>query len=75
MGSLARIGFFDSETRLILMNKDRPTYRTFLYDLLKLDSMSTDESVKAEKLITERLLELGICKEDQAATRTAKAIM
>ncbi|KVH94061.1 LOR/SDH bifunctional enzyme, conserved domain-containing protein, partial [Cynara cardunculus var. scolymus] len=75
MGSLARIGFFDSEVRLILRNKDRPTYRTFLYELLKIQSRTSDEPVKAEKLITDRLLALGICKEDGAATRTAKAIL
>ncbi|KAI3714455.1 hypothetical protein L6452_21409 [Arctium lappa] len=75
MGSLARIGFFDSEVRLILANKDRPTYRTFLYELLKVQSRTSDESVKVEKLITDRLLALGICKEDGAAIRTAKAII
>ncbi|KAI3754136.1 hypothetical protein L1987_53914 [Smallanthus sonchifolius] len=77
MGSLARIGFFDSEVRPSLTNKDGPTtYRTFLYELLEFDSsINSDESVKAEKLITERLLALGICKEDEAAIRTAKAII
>ncbi|KAM0037320.1 putative oxidoreductase [Helianthus debilis subsp. tardiflorus] len=81
MGSLARIGFFHNEVCPILTNKDRPrprpaTYRTFLFALLELDnSDDDDESVKAEKLISERLLALGICKQDEAAIRTAKAII
>ncbi|KAJ0772296.1 putative saccharopine dehydrogenase (NAD(+), L-glutamate-forming) [Helianthus annuus] len=84
MGSLARIGFFHNEVCPILTNKDRPrprpaTYRTFLFALLELDNSDDDddddESVKAEKLISERLLALGICKQDEAAIRTAKAIM
>ncbi|XP_076945258.1 alpha-aminoadipic semialdehyde synthase-like [Bidens hawaiensis] len=74
MGSLARIGFFNSEVHPILTNKDRPaTYRTFLFELLEVNN--SDESVKAEKVITERLLARGICKEDEAAVRTAKAII
>ncbi|KAK1440878.1 hypothetical protein QVD17_06711 [Tagetes erecta] len=77
MASLARMGFFDCEVRPSLTNKDKlTTYRTFLYELLELhSSINTDESVKAEKLITERLLALGICKEDEAAIRTAKTII
>ena len=80
MGSLARLGFFNSEVCSILTNKERPTYRTFLYELLgEFESSSNnkdDEFVKADKLITDRLIGLGICKEDGvAATRTAKAIM
>lgn len=77
MASLSRIGFFNSEVRPTLTNKDKlTTYRTFLYELLELHgSINADGSVKAEKLITERLLALGICKEDEAANRTAKAIM
>lgn len=75
MGSLARVGFFDSEVRSFLTNKDRPTYRTFLYELLEFRSMNSDKSVKEEKLIAERLLALGICKEDETAIRTTKAIL
>ncbi|KAK1416425.1 hypothetical protein QVD17_32216 [Tagetes erecta] len=77
MASLARIGFFDGEVRPSLTNKDKlTTYRTFLYELLELhNNINTDESVKPEKLITERLLALGICKEDEAAIKTAKAII
>ncbi|KAL8226221.1 hypothetical protein R6Q57_018778, partial [Mikania cordata] len=76
MGSLARIGFFDSKIHLVLTSKDRPTYRTFLYELLEFhSSINSDESVKAEKLITERLLALGICKDNEAAIRTTKAII
>nr|XP_043627742.1 alpha-aminoadipic semialdehyde synthase [Erigeron canadensis]XP_043627743.1 alpha-aminoadipic semialdehyde synthase [Erigeron canadensis] len=75
MSSLLKLGFFNSEVILILTNKDRPTYRTFLYELLKFHSTGSNESVKAEKLITERVLALGICKEGEAATRIAKAII
>ncbi|KAL4589354.1 hypothetical protein LXL04_002260 [Taraxacum kok-saghyz] len=77
MGTLARIGFFDGEVSLILTNKDkdRPTYRTFLFELLKIESRKSDESVKPDKLITERILTLGICKEEGTAIRTTKAIM
>ncbi|GJW49376.1 alpha-aminoadipic semialdehyde synthase, partial [Tanacetum coccineum] len=80
MGSLARLGFFNNEVCSILTNKERPTYRTFLYELLgEFESSSNnrdDDVVKADKLITDRLIALGICKEDgAAATRTTKAIM
>lgn len=77
MGTLAKIGFFESDVSLILTNKDkdRPTYRTFLFELLKIESRSFDESVKPDKLITERIIELGFCKENGTAIKTAKAIM
>ncbi|GJZ44296.1 alpha-aminoadipic semialdehyde synthase [Tanacetum coccineum] len=80
MGSLARLGFFNNEVCLILTNKERPTYRTFLYELLgEFESSGInrdDVFVKANKLMTDRLITLEICKEDGvAATRTAKTIM
>ncbi|CAK9143275.1 unnamed protein product [Ilex paraguariensis] len=74
MGTLARIGFFNTEPLPILKNKKRPTYQTFLLELLQIESKNVCESMMGEVNITERIVALGLCKERGTAMKTAKTI-
>lgn len=74
MGSLARIGFFDSEAHPILTLTKRPTFRAFLLELLKIKSEDFDGTNTAEH-ISERILALGLCKVQVTALKTAKTIL
>lgn len=75
MGTLARIGFFSTEIHPVLSNGKRATYRTFLCELLKIESKNMAGPMMGEDDIRKRIVELGICKEEGAAVRTAKTIM
>ncbi|XP_031256050.1 alpha-aminoadipic semialdehyde synthase isoform X2 [Pistacia vera] len=75
MGTLARIGLFSAEAHPILKNGKRPTFRMFLCEILKVDSKNMDETLKEEKGISERILSLGFCKEQETATSAAKTIV
>lgn len=75
MATLARIGFFDTEAHPILKDGKKPTFRTFLLELLKSKSEDVDGPLIAEKDITERIVTLGHCKEQGTAVKTAKTIM
>lgn len=75
MGTLSRIGFFDSEAHPILKNGKRPTFREFLFELLEIASEDLSGPLIGEKNIMERILLLGHCKEQGTALRTAKTIM
>lgn len=73
MATLARIGFFDTEAHPILKDGKKPTFRTFLLELLK--SEDVDGPLIAEKDITERIVTLGHCKEQGTAVKAAKTIV
>ncbi|KAM3741687.1 hypothetical protein ACB098_07G015600 [Castanea mollissima] len=73
MATLARIGFFDTEAHPILKDGKKPTFRTFLLELLK--SEDVDGPLIAEKDITERIVTLGHCKEQGTAVKAAKTII
>uniref|UniRef100_A0A7N0T431 Saccharopine dehydrogenase n=1 Tax=Kalanchoe fedtschenkoi TaxID=63787 RepID=A0A7N0T431_KALFE len=76
MGTLARLGLFDLASHLCLNQEKGPTYRTFLHDLLKAHSTgSTNDAVKGEKELAERILSNGYCKKRETATKTAKTII
>ncbi|XP_022888117.1 alpha-aminoadipic semialdehyde synthase [Olea europaea var. sylvestris] len=75
MGSLARIGFFSTEVIPILENQKRPTYRTFLFSLLKTRNGNLNETAIWEKDIMETIVSLGLCKETETAIQTAKTIV
>jgi alpha-aminoadipic semialdehyde synthase len=75
MGTLARIGFFSTETHPILEGEKRPTFRTLLHELLKIKSEEMDGPLIAEKVITERIVSLRHCKEQRTAVKAAKTIM
>lgn len=75
MGTLAKVGLFDTEAQMILKNSERPTFRTFLLKLLKLEKEDSDKASVGEKEIARQLLILGHCTEEGTALRTAKTIM
>jgi alpha-aminoadipic semialdehyde synthase len=75
MGTLSRIGFFNTEALCILKNGERQTFQKFLLELLRLHGDNFNASTLSEKGITERIIELGLCKERETAVKTAKTIM
>ncbi|KAF8393706.1 hypothetical protein HHK36_021953 [Tetracentron sinense] len=76
MGTLDKIGFFDTEPHPVLEEGKKPTFGTFLDELLKIKSKIEilDGTVRDEKEIVERLVTLGICKEPSTAMKTVKTI-
>lgn len=75
MGTISRIGFFNPEPHPFLKNEKRPTFRAFLFELLKISREDPTGPLTGEKNIKERILSLGHCKEQGAASKTAKTIM
>ncbi|KAL6911598.1 hypothetical protein ACP4OV_000403 [Aristida adscensionis] len=81
MGTLSKIGFFDAVNHPLLQEINRPTYRSFLYELLNANNISTtttkeDAEVSGghdDELIS-RLLILGHCREKEIAVKTVKTI-
>ncbi|CAL5375673.1 hypothetical protein CsSME_00008955 [Camellia sinensis var. sinensis] len=75
MGTMARIGFFNTEADPILKNEIRPTYVSFLLELLSIQSQNLAGTVMGEKDVMERVIALGLCKEQGMAAMTAKTII
>ncbi|WOG94156.1 hypothetical protein DCAR_0313449 [Daucus carota subsp. sativus] len=75
MGTMARIGFFDAQVHPILENGKKPTYKSFLLELLKDDGKNLIGTTHIEEAIAERIISLGLCKERGTAARTAKTII
>ncbi|KAL7096184.1 hypothetical protein ACP275_10G067200 [Erythranthe tilingii] len=76
MGTLARIGFFNTEEIPILKNEARTTYRTFLLSLLDCNSTKgIEEQIINQKWIADRVLDLGLCKDRETSLKTAKTIL
>ncbi|GKV03738.1 hypothetical protein SLEP1_g15988 [Rubroshorea leprosula] len=75
MGTLTKIGLFNSEAHPVLEHEIRPTFRYFLSDLLKIDSEARNGGPIGEEEIAQRILELGHCKELGTATKAAKTIL
>ncbi|CAM8945341.1 unnamed protein product [Rhodiola kirilowii] len=75
MGTLARIGLFDSGAHPSLNVEKSPTYRTFLQQLLNVKSTSTNEDAMGEKELAERILSNGYCTKHEIAAKTAKTII
>ena len=76
MGTLARIGLFNTEPHPLLKERKRPTFRTFLLELLKVKGdVPFDGSLKGEENIVERISRLGYCKDKGTAVKAAKTIM
>lgn len=75
MGMLFKIGFFCTESTLNLKDGLRPTHRAFLLGLLRNNGTILPESVIDEKYVTDRILALGLCKDEDTAVKTAKTIM
>jgi len=75
MGTLSRIGLFNDEAHSLLTDEQRPTFRKFLFELLKVVSADLDGPLIGENDIMERILAQGHCKDRKTARKTAKTIM
>ncbi|CAL9771345.1 unnamed protein product [Musa acuminata subsp. burmannicoides] len=77
MACLARIGLFETENHPMLGGAQRPTFASFLNELLAdKNSASTNTlgSTENEQEMIKRLIMLKYCNDDAAATRTVKTI-
>uniref|UniRef100_A0A803MFB7 Saccharopine dehydrogenase (NAD(+), L-glutamate-forming) n=1 Tax=Chenopodium quinoa TaxID=63459 RepID=A0A803MFB7_CHEQI len=74
MGTLARIGFFDTEAQTILKSSERPTFVTFTLKLLDIEETLSGSDI-GETDIAERIISLGHCKEQAVALKTARTII
>ncbi|KAL0374639.1 UNVERIFIED_CONTAM: Alpha-aminoadipic semialdehyde synthase [Sesamum radiatum] len=75
MGTLARIGFFNTEVNPIFQNETRPTYKIFLLALLGCHTKDLAESIVGEKLIADQIIALGLCTKRETAVKAAKTIV
>ncbi|KAI4344673.1 hypothetical protein L6164_011872 [Bauhinia variegata] len=75
MGTLSRVGFFNSEAHPLLEDGKTTTFRKFLFELLKIRNEDLDGTMIGEKDITEWTLTLGHCIGKETATNTAKTII
>lgn len=75
MGTLARIGLFNTEPNPLLKDGKRPTFRTFLLELLKSKGGDFDGPLKGEAGIAERIVGLGHCTDQGSALKAAKTII
>ncbi|KAI4335142.1 hypothetical protein L6164_013815 [Bauhinia variegata] len=75
MGTLSRIGFFNSEAHPLVEDGRRITFRKFLFELLKIRNEDLDGAKIGEKDMAEWILTLGHCKEKGTAMKTAKTII
>uniref|UniRef100_A0A1D1Z4G1 Alpha-aminoadipic semialdehyde synthase n=1 Tax=Anthurium amnicola TaxID=1678845 RepID=A0A1D1Z4G1_9ARAE len=78
MGTLAKIGFFDTEVHPVLKEEQRPTFGAFLSELLKSGDgdlmMNGKEMPLTDEELVRRIVMLGHCKETTTAMNTVKAI-
>lgn len=80
MASLAKIGFFDAEPHPMLKGGQRPTFGTFLNELLDtkcsspVNANNLAGSTGDEKEMVKRLILSGHCKETATAVKTVKTI-
>jgi hypothetical protein len=79
MAILSKIGFFDVVDHPLLQDINRPTYRSFLHELLNINNISTTAtndktSGGLDDELISRLLILGQCKEKEIAVKTDKTI-
>ena len=75
MGTLARIGFFNTKAHPILENEKRPKYVSFLLELLSGQNQNLSGNLIGESDVMEKIFALGFCKEQGTAAKTAKTIM
>ncbi|KAH7861987.1 hypothetical protein Vadar_033390 [Vaccinium darrowii] len=75
METLARIGFFNTEPHLTLNFENRPTYVSFLLELLNTPNGNLAGKVMGENDVMEAILGLGLCQEQEIAMKTAKTIV
>ncbi|XP_010687601.2 alpha-aminoadipic semialdehyde synthase isoform X1 [Beta vulgaris subsp. vulgaris] len=75
MGTLARIGFFDTESQGTLTSPERPTFESFTLELLDVEKETLSGSVIREIDIAEKIISLGHCKQKTTALKTARTIL
>ncbi|XP_065848930.1 alpha-aminoadipic semialdehyde synthase isoform X2 [Euphorbia lathyris] len=76
MGTFARIGLFSTESHPLLGCEQRPTFRTFLNELLNFHVDGVDGSLLlGEKDIAEKIAKLGHCEDKETAIKAAKTII
>ncbi|XP_052198511.1 alpha-aminoadipic semialdehyde synthase isoform X2 [Diospyros lotus] len=75
MGTLARIGFFNTEVHPMLKNEKRATYMSVLLELLSIQNHDLDGIVMKEKDVMDRIVALGLCKDQGTAAKTARTII
>nr|GMC50049.1 alpha-aminoadipic semialdehyde synthase [Ipomoea batatas] len=75
MGTLAKLGFFNTETISILEHGKKTTYAEFLHELLRIDSKKLSAPSVGEKDIIDQVMALGHCKTEDTAANTAKTIL
>lgn len=75
MGTLARVGFFDSEPHAVLTSPERPTFERFMCMLLDIDKEKLSGYTIGEMDIAERIMSLGHCKHKETAMKTARTII
>ncbi|KMT03434.1 hypothetical protein BVRB_8g191190 [Beta vulgaris subsp. vulgaris] len=75
MGTLARIGFFDTEAQGTLTSPERPTFESFTLKLLDIEKDTLSGSVIREIDIAEKIISLGHCKQKTIALKTARTIL
>ncbi|XP_024028450.1 alpha-aminoadipic semialdehyde synthase isoform X1 [Morus notabilis] len=75
MGTLARIGLFNTEPNPVLKDGKRPTFGTFLLALLKTEGGDFSGPLKGEESIAERIIKLGYCIDQGTALKAAKTII
>ncbi|WCJ42897.1 Alpha-aminoadipic semialdehyde synthase [Euphorbia peplus] len=76
MGTFARIGLFNTEPHPLLGCEQRPVFRTFLNELLKIEVDKVEGSkLFGEKNIAEKIVKLGHCEEKETAIKAAKTII
>lgn len=75
MGTLSRIGLFNSEPHPLLKDQNRPSFIAFLLELLMMKGDYLDGSMNKEDNIAERIVKLGYCKHQETAHKAAKIIV
>ncbi|XP_056692551.1 alpha-aminoadipic semialdehyde synthase isoform X2 [Spinacia oleracea] len=75
MGTLARIGFFNTEAQETLKCSERPTFETFTLKLLGIEKETLLGSNIGEISIAEKIILHGHCKKQETAVKTARTII
>ncbi|XP_022147632.1 alpha-aminoadipic semialdehyde synthase isoform X2 [Momordica charantia] len=74
MGTLAKIGFLNTEVNSFFKNRTKPLFRDFLLELLKIRKESNSLSI-GENDISDSIISSGLCKEKETAVKVAKTIV
>ena len=73
MGTLAKLGFFDTEAHPMLKDIRRPTFRTFLGEILKTNNDDHSVTINDDEM-ARRIISLRHSEEPSKAMKTIKTI-